>query len=113
MACFSSGSTAITRVGRGREFYAKACELSFKGIVSNRADAPYTPGDRGLWVKTKCSHRQEFIVIGWTDPEGVRRWLGSLLLGYCWYSAGEHLFCMTSSVRRSSPCLNSSVFGSV
>ena len=28
MACFSSGSAAITRVGRGREFYAKACELS-------------------------------------------------------------------------------------
>jgi bifunctional non-homologous end joining protein LigD len=83
MACFSSGNTAITRVGRGREFYAKACELSFKGIVSKRADAPYTPGDRGLWVKTKCSHRQKFIVIGWTDPEGVRRWLGSLLLGYC------------------------------
>jgi ATP-dependent DNA ligase len=45
--------------------------------------APYTPGDRGLWVKTKCSHRQEFIVIGWTDPEGARPWLGSLLLGYC------------------------------
>src|SRR5271165_5961979 len=92
MACFSSGSTAITRVGRGREFYAKACELSFKGIVSNRADAPYTPGDRGLWVKTKCSYRREFIVIGWTDPEGVRRWLGSLLLGYC---------CRTSATRAS------------
>ena len=52
-------------------------------IVSKRADAPYTPGDRGLWVKTKCSHRQEFILIGWTDPEGARPWLGSLLLGYC------------------------------
>jgi ATP-dependent DNA ligase len=77
------GGTAITRIGRRREFYAKACELSFKGIASKRADAPYTPGDRGLWVKTKCSHHQEFIVIGWTDPEGARPWLGSSLLGYC------------------------------
>ena len=50
-------------------FYAKACEL---GIVSKRADAPYALGDRGLWLKTKCLHCEEFGVVGWTDPEGAR-----------------------------------------
>src|SRR6202022_1922242 len=45
------------QIGRGPEFYAKACELSLEGIISKRADAPYSPGDRGLWVKVKCQNR--------------------------------------------------------
>src|SRR5437660_3803668 len=32
----------------------------------------------GLWVKVKCLHREEFVVVGWTDPEGSRPWLGAL-----------------------------------
>jgi bifunctional non-homologous end joining protein LigD len=70
------------QVGRGPEFYAKACELCLEGVISKRADAPYAPGDRGLWVKVKCQNREEFVVVGWTDPEGARPWLGALLLAY-------------------------------
>jgi bifunctional non-homologous end joining protein LigD len=43
-------------------------------------DAPYAPGNRGLWAK--CLNRQEFVVVGWTEGEGARKALGSLLLGY-------------------------------
>jgi bifunctional non-homologous end joining protein LigD len=50
-----------------------------EGIVSKRADAPYASGNRGLWVKVKCLNREEFVIVGWTDPEGTRPWLGSLL----------------------------------
>ena len=53
-----------------------------EGIVSKRVDAPYAPGNRGLWLKTKCLNREEFVVAGWTDPEGSRPWLGALLLAY-------------------------------
>ena len=63
--------------------------MSLEGIVSKRADAPYTPGNRGLWLKVKCLHREEFVVIGWTDPEGARPYLGALLLGY--YDADDRL----------------------
>jgi bifunctional non-homologous end joining protein LigD len=70
------------QTGRGPEFYAKACEMGVEGIVSKRADAPYVPRNRGLWLKTKCLNREEFVVVGWTDPEGSRPWLGSLLLAY-------------------------------
>ena len=52
------------QVGRGPEFYAKACELALEGIISKRADAPNAPGDRGLWVKVKCQNREEFVVVG-------------------------------------------------
>jgi DNA ligase D-like protein (predicted ligase) len=70
------------QVGRGREFHKQACAMSLEGIVSKRTDAPYAPGNRGLWLKVKCLHREEFVVIGWTDPEGSRPHLGALLLGY-------------------------------
>ena len=36
------------------------------------------PGNRGVWVKTKFLNRQEFVIVGWTDPEGSRSSLGSL-----------------------------------
>jgi DNA ligase D-like protein (predicted ligase) len=70
------------QVGRGPAFYAEACKLGLEGIVSKRADAPYVPGNRGLWVKAKCLNREEFVVVGWTDPEGARPYLGALLLAY-------------------------------
>jgi len=37
-----------------------------EGIVSKRIDAPYAPGNRGLWLKVKCLNRVEFVVVGWT-----------------------------------------------
>src|ERR1700730_9854254 len=70
------------QIGRGREFYEHACSLKLEGIVSKRVDAPYTPGNRLLWLKVKCLNREEFVVVGWTDPEGARPWLGALLLAY-------------------------------
>jgi ATP-dependent DNA ligase len=70
------------QVGHGPIFYAEACKLGLEGIVSKRGDAPYVAGNRGLWVRTKCLNREEFVVVGWTDPEGARPYLGALLLAY-------------------------------
>jgi DNA ligase D-like protein (predicted ligase) len=68
--------------GEGPAFHAQACKLELEGIVSKRADAPYAPGNRGIWLKVKCLYREEFVVVGWTDPEGRRPYLGALLLAY-------------------------------
>jgi DNA ligase D-like protein (predicted ligase) len=68
--------------GDGELIRKHACELGFEGVVSKTVDAPYAPGNRGLWRKSKCLNRQEFVVVGWTDPEGSRPHLGALLLGY-------------------------------
>src|SRR5262249_16516768 len=70
------------QIGHGRAFHENACAMSLEGIVSKRADAAYAPGHRGLWLQGECLHREEFVVIGWTDPEGSRPFLGALLLGY-------------------------------
>jgi ATP-dependent DNA ligase len=67
--------------GDGELILKHAGELGFDGVVSKTIDAPYAPGNRGLWRKAKALNRQEFVV-GWSDPEGTRPHLGALLLGY-------------------------------
>ena len=69
-------------IGDGEVIRQHACKLAFEGVVSKTVDAPYAPGNRGLWRKTKCLNRQEFVVVGWTDPDGSRSHVGALLLGY-------------------------------
>jgi ATP-dependent DNA ligase len=68
--------------GDGEIILKHAGQLGFEGVVSKTIDAPYAPGNRGLWRKAKALNRQEFVVVGWSDPEGSRPYLGALLLGY-------------------------------
>ena len=49
---------------------------------SKTIDAPHASGNHGLWRKAKALNRQEFVVVGSSDPEGTRPYLGALLLGY-------------------------------
>jgi ATP-dependent DNA ligase len=68
--------------GDGELILKHAGKLGFEGVVSKTIDAPYAPGNRGLWRKAKALNRQEFVIGGWSDPEGSRPYLGALLLGY-------------------------------
>jgi DNA ligase D-like protein (predicted ligase) len=68
--------------GDGELILKHAGKLGFEGVVSKTIGAPYAPGNRGLWRKAKALNRQEFVVVGWSDPEGSRPHLGALLLGY-------------------------------
>jgi ATP-dependent DNA ligase len=68
--------------GDGELILKHAGQLGFEGVVSKTIDAPYAPGNRGLWRRAKALNRQEFVVVGWSDPEGSRPDLGALLLGY-------------------------------
>jgi bifunctional non-homologous end joining protein LigD len=72
---------------QGRDFYQVSCEHDLEGIVSKMIDAPYASGRNDLWVKAKCTSRQEFVIGGWTEPKGGRSGLGALLLGF--YEEGE------------------------
>ncbi|MFP5384671.1 MAG: DNA ligase D [Bacteriovoracia bacterium] len=65
----------------GEAFYKVSCEHKLEGIVSKLADSPYYSGRNDLWAKTKCTMRQEFVIGGWTRPQGSRAGLGALLLG--------------------------------
>jgi len=68
--------------GSGDEILAHACTLGLEGIISKRRDLPHMPGRNDAWRKIKCSRRQEFVIGGFTDPQGSRAGIGALLLGY-------------------------------
>ena len=71
------------------DFLPNACRLDMEGIISKRADAPYS-GKRGkAWLKVKCHKRQEFVIVGYTDSTAGRGFR-SLLLGY--YEKGQLMF---------------------
>ena len=69
-------------IGNGQAFYDTTCKHDVEGIVSKRVEAPYAPGNRGLWRKVRRINEEEFVVVGFTNPEGRRPYLGALLLGY-------------------------------
>ncbi len=54
----------------GDAFYAQACKFGLEGIICKRADLPYHSGRNKEWLKVKCLKRQEFVIAGFTDPEG-------------------------------------------
>ncbi len=68
--------------GQGAEFLRQAAGFGVEGIVAKRRDKPYEPGRGRSWLKIKVRNRDEFIVLGYTDPEGTREGFGALLLGY-------------------------------
>jgi bifunctional non-homologous end joining protein LigD len=69
------------QIGHGPAFHRLACKNGVEGIVSKRINGRYEP-DRRTWLKIKCLNREEFVVVGWSDPEGSRHRIGALLLGY-------------------------------
>jgi bifunctional non-homologous end joining protein LigD len=68
-------------VGQGRAFFQQAQARGLEGIISKRRGEPYRRGRSTGWLKTKCITRQEFVIGGFTDPEGSRSGIGALLVG--------------------------------
>ncbi len=54
-----------------------------EGIVAKQRNSVYEPGRRsGAWIKLKCVNEQEFVIGGYTPPEGSRKYFGAILVGY-------------------------------
>ena len=78
--------------GSGEDFFAQSCEFALEGEVAKRRDSLYRPGRGRDWLKVKCTRRQEFVIVGFTDRAGGRGGLGALLLGFR-REAGGPLSC--------------------
>jgi bifunctional non-homologous end joining protein LigD len=68
--------------GPGAKLLENACAQGLEGLIGKRADSPYTTSRSTSWIKLKCTKRQEFVIVGYTDPKGSRTGFGSLLLAY-------------------------------
>jgi bifunctional non-homologous end joining protein LigD len=69
----TSGGVAMLRA---------ACEQGAEGIIAKRATGRYVSTRSADWLKLKCLRRQEFVIGGYTAPQGSRERLGALLVGY-------------------------------
>jgi len=65
----------------GRDLVASACHLGLEGVIGKRKHSRYVTRRSADWIKLKCGQRQEFVIGGYTDPQGSRIGIGSLLLG--------------------------------
>jgi bifunctional non-homologous end joining protein LigD len=72
----------IHRNQEGEAYFEDACQKGWEGIVAKDARSPYEHSRSNKWLKFKCLNQQEFVIGGYTSPQGSRIGFGALLLGY-------------------------------
>ncbi|MFC6338148.1 DNA ligase D [Pseudomonas sp. CCM 7891] len=63
-----------------RDIFESACDLALEGVIGKRAGSPYRSTRSTDWIKLKCRLQQEFVIVGYTRPQGSRSGFGALLL---------------------------------
>ncbi|MBF8806128.1 DNA ligase D [Pseudomonas asiatica] len=66
-----------------------ACQMKMEGLIGKRSGSPYVSRRSDSWIKLKCKHRQEFVIVGFTDPKGARSGFGALVLALTDKDSGE------------------------
>ena len=66
----------------GEKYLKEACEKNWEGIIAKEAESTYVHDRSKKWLKFKCGFEQEFVIGGFTEPEGERKGFGALLIGY-------------------------------
>jgi bifunctional non-homologous end joining protein LigD len=75
---------------QGAEPWTRACAEGWEGVIAKRRGSIYEHKRSKNWLKMKCELTRDFIVGGFTDPQGSRVGLGALLVGH--HDQGEFAF---------------------
>ncbi len=65
----------------GLKAFGIAKQRSYEGLVAKRLASVYIEGRSREWLKVKVHQEDEFIIVGYTEPMGSRKYFGALLLG--------------------------------
>jgi len=65
----------------GLKAYETAQRKGLEGVLAKDASSPYVEGRSRYWLKFKVHQEDEFVVAGYTAPDGSRQHFGALLLG--------------------------------
>ena len=65
----------------GRAFFDAASDVGLEGIVAKKLASSYAGKRTTDWLKVKCDRHQEFVIGGWTEPQGSRARFGALHVG--------------------------------
>ena len=69
--------------GDAKRLLEEVKRRGLEGIVGKQRNSVYEPGRRsGAWIKLKCVNEQEFVIGGYTPPQGARKHFGAILVGY-------------------------------
>ena len=72
------------------EPWERARKEGWEGVIAKRRDSPYEHRRSKHWLKMKCETVHDFVIGGFTDPQGARVGLGALLVGY--YEGDDFVF---------------------
>jgi bifunctional non-homologous end joining protein LigD len=64
----------------GEGLFAELRRLGLEGMIGKRADSPYRAGRSRDWLKVMARRTGDFVIVGYTRPEGSRTGFGSLHL---------------------------------
>lgn len=70
--------------------WERAQSEGWEGVIAKRRGSIYEHRRSKEWLKMKCELSQDFIVGGFTDPQGKRVGLGALLVGH--HKDGDFVF---------------------
>ena len=74
---------SATLGNNAKDLLKEARKLGLEGLIGKKAKSVYEPGARsGAWIKIKLLQEQEFVIGGYTEPEGTRKFFGSLIVGF-------------------------------
>jgi bifunctional non-homologous end joining protein LigD len=73
---------SVHRAEDGETFHKEACKAGLEGLIAKNAESEYVHNRSRDWLKFKCVNEQEFVIGGYTDPQGSRVGFGALLVGY-------------------------------
>lgn len=65
----------------GLRAYKVAKRHGYEGLVAKDSSSPYVETRSKSWLKVKVHQEDEFVIVGFTAPEGARKYFGALLLG--------------------------------
>jgi bifunctional non-homologous end joining protein LigD len=69
--------------GDANQLLKEVQRRGLEGIIGKLRNSVYEPGRRsGAWIKLKCVAEQEFVIGGYTPPQGARKHFGAVLVGY-------------------------------
>src|SRR5690242_20199819 len=64
----------------GEAFLAQVEAMRLEGIIAKKADAHYKAGRSDQWLKIKAEPTADFVIVGFTNPQGTRAHFGALQL---------------------------------
>ena len=76
---------------QGEAFYAEVSRIRLEGLIAKRADSPYRAGRSPHWLKLRAERTDDFVIVGFTEPQGGRTGFGALHLAA--YDGEDLIYC--------------------